>query len=363
MADDVQPGSNNRQDAEFVFESHTHFIKGFNRMSASHRVLVLGVGSIGERHLRCFQNTGRAELSFVEINPQLRTIVAERYSIQQHFGSLDEALAASQPSCAVVATPAPFHIPMSQQLADRGVHLLIEKPLSTSFDGIDKLQQTVHERKLVTGVGYTMRMHPSLIAMQQAVASGRFGKPVQLVAVTGQHFPTYRPAYRTIYYNNHATGGGAIQDALTHLLNAGEWMLGPINRLVVDAAHQVLPDVSVEDTVNLLARHGDVLASYSLNQHQPANEFTLTVICDGGMARFEGHERRWRWTLKPDSGWQDEVIPAFERDVLYIAQANAFLDALEGQPNRLCSLTDALQTLKVNLAALASCRSGKWEAT
>jgi len=332
-------------------------------MPALHRVLVLGVGSIGERHLRCLQNTGRAQLSFVEINPQLRATIAERYSIAQHFGSLEEAFHREQPECAVIATPAPFHIPMAQQLAERGVQLLIEKPLSTSLDGIDRLQQTVSERGLVTGVGYTMRMHPCLIAMQQAVASGRFGKPVQLVAVTGQNFPTYRPGYRHIYYNNHATGGGAIQDALTHTLNAGEWMLGPITKLVVDAAHQVLPDVAVEDTVNLLARHGEVLATYSLNQHQPANEFTLTVICEGGMARFEGHERRWRWTVKPDSGWQDEVIAPFERDTLYVAQAHAFLDAVDGRANRLCSISDALQTLKVNLAALASWRSGRWEVT
>lgn len=332
-------------------------------MAALHRVLVLGVGSIGERHLRCLQNTGRTQLSFVEINPQLRATIAERYSITQHFGSFEDALMGELPECAVVATPAPFHIPMAQQLAERGVHLLIEKPLSVSLDGIDQLLQTVSERRLVTGVGYTMRMHPSLIAMQQAIASGRFGKPVQLVAVTGQNFPTYRPAYRQIYYNNHAMGGGAIQDALTHTLNAGEWLLGPITKLVVDAAHQVLPDVTVEDTVNLLARHGDVLATYSLNQHQPANELTLTVICDGGMVRFEGHERRWRWTFKPDSGWLDEVTPPFERDTLYVAQANAFLDAVEGQSSRLCSISDALQTLKVNLAALASWRSGRWEAT
>ena len=37
-----------------------------------HRVLIVGVGSIGERHLRCFQATGRAEVSFVEINDELR---------------------------------------------------------------------------------------------------------------------------------------------------------------------------------------------------------------------------------------------------------------------------------------------------
>ena len=69
-------------------------------------------------------------------------------------------------------------------------------------------------------------------AMKAALDSGRFGRPVQLVAVCGQHFPTYRPAYREIYYRDRATGGGAIQDAITHVLNLGEWLIGPVDRLL-----------------------------------------------------------------------------------------------------------------------------------
>ena len=45
--------------------------------------------------------------------------------------------------------------------------------------------------------------------------------------------------------------------------------------------------MDVEDTVHVLARHGDVLASYSLNQHQAPNEVTLTVVCERGTVRWE----------------------------------------------------------------------------
>ena len=51
-----------------------------------------------------------------------------------------------------------------------------------------------------------------------------------------------------------------------------------VERVVADAAHQVLEGVTVEDTVHLLARHGSVMASYSLNQHQAPNEITITVV-------------------------------------------------------------------------------------
>src|SRR4051812_27765143 len=72
------------------------------------RVLVIGVGSIGERHLRCFQSTGRAELGLVEIDPHLRRTVAERYGVapSRSFPDLEAALH-DPPDVAVIATPAP----------------------------------------------------------------------------------------------------------------------------------------------------------------------------------------------------------------------------------------------------------------
>ena len=60
--------------------------------------------------------------------------------------------------------------------------------------------------------------------------------------------------------------------------------------------------------------------------------------------------------------WHDEAIPPLERDTLFIAQAAAFLDAVEGRHPPLCSLEDGLQTLRVNLAALASVKSQTWQA-
>lgn len=325
-----------------------------------HRVLIVGVGSIGERHVRCFQGTGRAEVSIVEPNPDLRLAVAERYRVSAAFDDLDAALA-NPPDLAVVATPAPSHVPLAITLANAGVHLLIEKPLSTNTEGIDALRASVSQHQIKAAVAYVYRAHPLLGAMREAIQSGRFGKPVEIVAVCGQHFPTYRPAYRTIYYNDHARGGGAIQDALTHVINAAEWLVGPVDRLVADADHQVLDGVSVEDTVHLLARHGKVMASYTLNQHQAPNEVTLTVVCEGGTARFEFHEHRWRWLTTPGDPWNIEAIEPLERDTLFIQQANTFLDVVEGKRPPACSLDEGLQTLKVNLAALASVTSRAWQ--
>ncbi|NOX55609.1 MAG: Gfo/Idh/MocA family oxidoreductase [Planctomycetes bacterium] len=330
--------------------------------SPEKHVLIVGVGSIGERHLRCFQRTGRVRLSLCEINPELRRRIADQYGVERAYADLDSALA-DPPDAAVIATPASLHIPMAIQLAEAGTHVLIEKPLSTGLDGIDELRETVARRKVCVAVAYVLRHHPALRAMREAIRSGRFGRPVQVVVVTGQHFPKYRPAYREIYYRDRAMGGGAIQDALTHTMNAVQWLVGPIDRLIADAAHQVLEGVEVEDTAHLLARHGDVLASYSLNQYQAPNELTITVVGTEGTCRLELHRHRWAWMTEPDTPWQEQTFEGLQRDDLFVAQANAFLDMLDGEAEPTCGLEEAIQTLKANLAALASADDGQWKLT
>jgi predicted dehydrogenase len=329
-------------------------------MASRYRVLVIGVGSIGERHVRCFQATDRTDVSICEPNDTLRAKVTNEYSISQSYSNFDAALSDHRPECAVIATPAASHVPIAIKLAEAGVHLLIEKPLSTTTDSIHTLASAQVKSDLTIVVAYVFRCHPALAAMRSAIESGRFGKPVQIVGVAGQNFPTYRPAYFQTYYSDRGAGGGAVQDALTHMMNASEWLVGPVTRVVADFDHLVLPRVSVEDTVNVISRHGGVLGSYSLNQHQSPDEWTITVICTEGTARFEYHQAKWRWMTEKGGAWSDEAAPIPDRDTLFVRQANLFLDAVEKKSQPSCSLNDGLQSLRVNLAILASTEQGKW---
>jgi predicted dehydrogenase len=333
-----------------------------------HHVVVIGAGSIGERHIRCFLATGRARVSFVETLAGRRDDVARRYPAANAIADLEAALGSgASATAAVIATPAPTHVPLANRLVrDAGLHVLIEKPLAVSIEGADELRRLVTGRRVVAAVAYVYRSHPALAEMRHAIVSRRFGKPLQLVVVSGQDFAFYRPTYRDTYYASPASGGGAVHDALTHLINAGEWLVGPIDRLVADAAHLAIAGVDVEDTVHVLARHrenagGEVLGSYSLNQHQAPNETTITVLCERGTVRFEYHMRRWRFMVKPDGGWTDSAELTLERDELFIRQANSFLDAIEGGPPPPCPLAEGLQTLRVNLAILRSIEEQRWQ--
>ncbi len=324
------------------------------------RLLVVGTGSIGERHARCFLATGRVEPAICEPLADRAAAVAARYGIGHVFSSLAAALT-WQPQAAVLASPAHCHVEQALALAEHGVHLLIEKPLSTSTSGLEALQQLVQQRRLVAGVAYVLRHYAGLERLREVLAAGHCGQPLQLVAVAGQHFPTYRPDYREIYYREHRTGGGAIQDALTHLVNAGEWLLGPVERVAADADRMALEGVEVEDTVHLLARHGRVPAVYVLNQHQAPDELSFTLVGSDATWRWEQHNSRVLCMRRPCGAWEEEPLPARPRDEMFVAQANAFLDAIErGAPPR-CTLAEAAQTLRVNLAVLRSVAEQRWQ--
>src|SRR5688500_1284934 len=122
-------------------------------MNQRHRVLIVGTGSIGERHLRCFLATGRADVAFVESNPMLARTIADRYPGVAQHNDVDAAIAAGF-DVAVIATPAPLHVPLAMRLADARVAVLIEKPLAVTLDGVEQLMQVVQERGVVAGVAY-----------------------------------------------------------------------------------------------------------------------------------------------------------------------------------------------------------------
>lgn len=326
--------------------------------SQTHRVLIVGTGSIGERHLRCFSKTGRAHVGFVEINDQQAARILAEYPHVVRVSSFNDV---GDWTAAVVATPAHLHVQQAIDLLTQRLHVLIEKPVSVSVERLDELIHVTESSNRVAAVAYVHRTNPVFQMMKACLLSGEVGRPLQLVAVCGQPFPFYRPAYANTYYARREHGGGAVQDALTHIINLGESLLGPVSSLVADVAHLAVPEVEVEDTVHVLARHQDVLANYSLNQHQAPNELTITVVCERGTLRFEGHRSRWMMMKEPSGTWEEFLVPSDDRDAPFLRQANNFLDSIEDTARPYCSLEEGIATLRTNLAILDSSSQRCWK--
>ncbi|MEZ0389332.1 MAG: Gfo/Idh/MocA family protein [Verrucomicrobium sp.] len=320
-------------------------------------ILIIGCGSIGERHLRCFLSTGRCAVAAVETREELRQAMQERYGVPCH-SSIEEALTTGGWDAAVICTPAPLHLPMLQVLLAHGLHVLVEKPLAVDLDAVPATRAALDQHPHHVAVAYVYHLMPWVSAARDYVVTGSLGTVLHATVTAGQHFPTFRPAYREIYYARHEQGGGAVQDALTHLVNAMEWLIGPCTQVYCDGSHQMLEGVTVEDTVNVAARHGVAMVSYAMNQFQAPNETFILLHGTEGSLAIEGHRQRWGVLQRGSSDWTWRTVPPLERDELFIRQAHAFLDGMEGRPSPLCSFEEAVQTLRFNRAALQSIAEG-----
>ncbi len=321
------------------------------------RVLIIGTGSIGERHLRCFQATGLAEVSGCEPNAETRERISKTYRCPM-YGSTEQAWKSGDFDAAVICTPAQTHMPVAAECLERGLHLLIEKPLSISLDGVEGVVRLAQAKKRAVGVAYVHRFILALIRTREILEQGMIGEVRQVSVESGQHFPTFRPAYRTIYYARHECGGGAIQDALTHLFHTISWLASPFRSVFAYAGHFVLEGVEVEDTVSVSGTlENGALASFSFNQFQAPNETVLSFHGPRGSIRTELHLGRVGIFLPGDAAWRWETVPQEERDAMFIRQANSFLDAIHGKAATLATLNDGLAILHVNRAALESART------
>lgn len=326
-------------------------------MPAPFSLLIVGCGSIGERHLRCFQRTGRCRVTACDTSAPLLERLAATYRVPT-TNDAGAALSQGDFDAVVICTPAPLHVTQVLQALAAGRHVLVEKPLSHSLAGIDELFAARERAQRTVSVAYVYHVFPFLDAARQFLARQEFGTVLQVTATAGQPFHLLRPAYARTYYRDRQTGGGGIQDALTHVANWVESVVGPTDSLLADCAHLALADVEVEDTVHVSARHGRVLVNYTLNQFQHPNETTLQFNSAGGSVKIEFHRQRWGTFAAGAADWTWHDAPVPERDSHFIAQAHAFLDQIEGGPVRLCTLEAAAQTLRFNLAALHAAATG-----
>jgi len=317
------------------------------------RVLIVGGGSIGERHLRCFLQVGAAA-ALCESADARRVEVANRYGVES-YRSVDEA-AARDWDAAVICTPAHLHVPHAVQLATRTKALLIEKPLATADADVDGLIEATRGRPLM--IAYVFRCHPAVEEARRLIRNGALGTLHQVTIVGGQNFPTFRPAYREIYYARHETGGGCIQDSTTHKVDLASFLAGRFDWVFCDAAHQELDGVEVEDTVHAVGRldGGRIMFSLAENQFMAGNELRIAAHGSRGSVAIDIPEHTYRLRRHGDAGWQTFGPLVHERDDLFRRQAQRFLDVCAGRAQNPCPLADARHTLAVNLALLRSWR-------
>lgn len=322
------------------------------------RVLIIGSGGIGRRHLRGYAATGRAELAIVEPHPERRAEVEATFALSQSFADLDAA-DLSAFDLAVICAPAHLHVPLMIKCAKAGLPFMVEKPLSVTMEGVDEALEAVAKANVLARVGYIRRIAPELLAVREQIQAGKIGDLKLAYVNSSQDFPKYRPDFQRTYYARPEMGGGAILDAASHTFDMLIWLMG--QPVAVGAMYDrlVLQGTETEDTclVNICFASG-AMANVTINQFQKPNISQASFIGTRGNLALEhsvlsfADDDSGNWKDRRD--YMDGLIPTEAHQARFTLQANAMLDALEGKTCHLATLEEARQNLQIALAAKKS---------
>jgi len=188
------------------------------------KILVLGCGSIGLRHIENLQNISDNNLIEVfdkdqeklEIMKMKNVVIVEEKSIDS-----------TQYDCVIICTPPTTHVSLAMRALNANSNVFIEKPLSNNLEKLEELVKIKNEKELLVFVGYSFRFNKTLNQIKNIIDTKQFGKILHLSAYFGQYLPDWRPNQdiKESYTLKKEMGGGIILDS-SHEIDYLTWMLG-----------------------------------------------------------------------------------------------------------------------------------------
>lgn len=310
-------------------------------------ILVVGCGSIGQRHIRNLRALG--EMDVRAYDPD-RSRLAEAVAIgASECDSLDTALAAS-PAAVLVCTPPALHAEDALRALAAGAHVFIEKPLSISLEEADAVLASARASGRVVVVGHNLRFDPGLRTAKRLLGEGAIGKILMIMSEFGQHLGQWRRGdYRTTYSARREQGGGIVLDA-SHELDYVRWLAGEARSVAAMLSRSGSLEVDVEDAAVIIMRmRSGALATVSLDMLQRSYARRCKLVGSDGSIEWDlkGGLRLFRAS---DGAWQSWP-PAADLNAMYLDELRDFLAALRTGTRATEGAHDARSTLAIALAA------------
>lgn len=328
------------------------------------RLAVIGAGLIGPRHAQTVADNADTDLVAIVDPAAAGAALAEKLDTA-HYKSVAELLISPhKPDAAIVCTPNHTHVAVSKELASGGVHLLIEKPLSTDVDSGKSLLQHLSATGVKALAGHHRRFNPYMVTAKEIVASGSLGR---VIAVNGlwtlckplDYFAPPADWRRT-------ADGGVVLINMVHEVDLLHYLFGPITTVHAEKAISQRGFDAEEGAALTLRFKSGVVGSFVVADNVPSpynfesgtgenplvpktgqdfyrvfgSEATLSVP-DMAVWSYQGTKKSWHEKLS-----QDEV--PVRDGVPFELQLEHFVKVVRGEEEPRC-------TPHAGLAALIVC--------
>ncbi len=322
------------------------------------KILVVGYGSIGKRHVKNILNHSSHEIIICTKRCDLESFTKKRIKI---FDTLEKCLA-QKPTIGFITNETAYHIPTAIRLARAGLDLFIEKPLSNSTNDIKKLEKIVKQKKLITQMGYNLRFHKCIIHIKKLINQNKIGKIISIQAENGSYFPDWHPNenYEISYAGKKELGGGIILTQI-HDVDYLFWLFGKPKSVFSFMGKFSDLKITAEDyCASIIKFKRNITAELHLDFFQGPESRGCKIKGTDGIIIWNSLDNQIKFYNNKKSKWETIFkINKFERNQMYIDEIKHFFKCVQKRQKTINGLDEGIKTLNIALTMKKSSQNSK----
>jgi len=285
------------------------------------RIGVVGLGGMGSQHARNLLEgkVYRAELAAVS---DQRPASAEAFPETPFFATAEEMFDSGKVEAVLVATPHFSHPDLGVLALERGLHLLMEKPLCVHKAECERLLSAHTREDLVFAAMFNQRVLPSYRRLKEMIEGGELGRIMRINWIITDWFRSeyyYRSGdWRATWAGE---GGGVLLNQCPHQLDMWQWFFGMPREVRAQCSLGRYHDIEVEDDVTaVLLYDGGVTGVFVASTGEAPGTNRLEIVCDRGKVVAENGGLLWHRTEQGVAEFTRESGSAFGKPAVELVE-------------------------------------------
>ena len=220
---------------------------------------LIGLGFIGNVHLKHLLKMPDVNLVGVSDLSKRALRKAKNAGAKKTFTSYEQLLKEPNLDAVLIALPTHLHLPCVTQAAEAGKHILLEKPIARNLEEAKEIVSLARKNSIKIMMGYPLRFNDAFLDIKAKKENGTIGD-VEIAQATylssgpffhraESHIPVPVPEW---WLNKSLTGGGALIDVGSHIINLLRWYFGEITHIKSHLGHRF--NLDIEDSAICFAK-------------------------------------------------------------------------------------------------------------
>jgi len=230
------------------------------------KAAVIGVGSIGQNHARVYREMEGCDLvGVVDASPQTAQKIGTRNNVPFYTDYL-KLIEEQKPDLVSVSVPTSMHFDVASKLIEQGIHVLVEKPITSTVEQAEKLIALAKKKGVVLAVGHIERFNPAVMELRRRLREGMIGR---IYKIHAQRVSPYPPRIQD---------AGVVIDLASHDIDLMRYLM---NEDIVRVYGETLQSINSdrEDMFNGVLRFkGGAVGVLDVNWITPTKIRRLTVL-------------------------------------------------------------------------------------